>query len=68
MRADNSWSEALQDLRTAGHIHCSLWVLVDNLRGLRFYRAAGFDEVPGSRKVFELGGRSIEELELSRPL
>lgn len=61
-------SEAVQELRTAGYVRCSLWVLVDNARGLRFYRAAGFVDVPGSRKVIELGGRGVEEQELSRSL
>jgi ribosomal protein S18 acetylase RimI-like enzyme len=60
--------EALNALETAGKRDCALWVLSGNSRGLAFYRRAGFQEVPESRKVFELGGRQVEELQWKRPL
>lgn len=59
---------ALDALRGAGFTTCSLWVLAANARGLRFYRAAGFAEVPGSRQRFELGGRQVEEVACRRSL
>ena len=40
----------------------SLWVLAANARAIRFYAAAGFTLDAGSAQVFELGGRSVQEL------
>ena len=40
----------------------SLWVFPDNARAIRFYRAAGFVEEPGSLKSFELGGTEVQEI------
>ena len=40
----------------------SLWVLAANARAIGFYEAAGFTLDPGSAQVFELGGRSVQEL------
>ena len=37
-----------------------------NRRGIRFYEAAGFAEVPGSVQRFELGGHPVEELAMLR--
>ncbi|GAA0751865.1 GNAT family N-acetyltransferase [Ideonella azotifigens] len=59
---------ALSELLAQGRDSVSLWVLSGNQRGIRFYRAAGFAEVPGSAKLLELGGRMVEEVQMLRPL
>lgn len=53
---------ALQTLQAQGCRSVSLWVLRGNQRGCRFYRAAGFAEVPGSAQTFVLGCRRVEEV------
>lgn len=40
----------------------SLWVLAANARAIRFYEAAGFTLDAGSAKVFDLGGRQVQEV------
>jgi len=57
---------ALHTLRAQGMASVSLWVLRGNRRGIRFYEAAGFAEVPGSVQRFELGGSPVEELAMLR--
>jgi len=57
---------ALQALRAQSLASVGLWVLRGNQRGIRFYEAAGFAEVPGSVQRFELGGRPVEELAMLR--
>ncbi|HSI48927.1 MAG TPA: GNAT family N-acetyltransferase [Ideonella sp.] len=59
---------ALSDLLARGCDSVSLWVLSGNQRGIRFYRAAGFTEVAGSAKLLELGGQTVEEMQMIRPL
>ena len=59
---------ALHALRERGCTAASLWVLSDNLRGRRFYRRLGFEEVEGSTQRFELGGQPVDELRMTRPL
>ena len=49
-------------LHAAGFSAVSLWVLSANQRGIRFYEACGFERVAGSEKIFELGGRQVEEV------
>lgn len=56
------FSYALNSLRAAGYSKVSLWVLTENHRGIRFYKAAGFTELEGSAKKFELGGSIVEEV------
>lgn len=53
--------KAVQELRLCGHDGVSLWVLSQNQRAVRFYEAFGFKRVPGSEKLFERGGRQVEE-------
>lgn len=55
---------AIHELRALGLSTVSLWVLSRNQRGVRFYEACGFKEVPGSAKLFELGGGQVEEVAL----
>jgi len=57
-------SAALRELRSAGRTTVSLWVLRQNDRGIRFYRAFGFAPVHGNVKEFELGGTMVEEISL----
>jgi RimJ/RimL family protein N-acetyltransferase len=49
-------------MRTAGRHTVHLWVLRDNARGIRFYRAAGFQPAPVAAKVLEIGGRRVEQV------
>jgi ribosomal protein S18 acetylase RimI-like enzyme len=55
-------SHAVGQLRADGFASTSLWVLTANQRGISFYEALGFERVAGSEKVFELGGRRVEEV------
>ncbi len=55
-------SAAVDALQAQGRHTVSLWVLSANERGMRFYRAQGFQPVDGSAKRFELGGRQVEEV------
>jgi ribosomal protein S18 acetylase RimI-like enzyme len=55
-------SHAVEQLRADGFTSTSLWVLTANQRGIKFYEAGGFERVVGSEKVFELGGRCVEEV------
>ena len=55
-------THALEQLKEAGYLSISLWVLSQNHRGRRFYEACGFLPVAGSEKTFELGGKQVQEL------
>jgi ribosomal protein S18 acetylase RimI-like enzyme len=55
---------AVQDMQSSGLGSTSLWVLSQNRRGITFYEAFGFQRVAGSEKLFELGGRQVEEVRL----
>ncbi len=59
---------AASALRGAGFTSMSLWVLSANHHGVKFYEGRGFKRVPGSEKVFELGGRHVKELKYVRQL
>lgn len=61
------WLEALQRILAEGYKSISLWVIVGNERAARFYERAGFTLEPESRKSFELGGTTLEELRYVRP-
>jgi ribosomal protein S18 acetylase RimI-like enzyme len=56
------WSRARERLLERGFNAISLWVLAANARAIRFYEAAGFTLDTGSAQMFELGGRSVQEL------
>jgi ribosomal protein S18 acetylase RimI-like enzyme len=60
------WLEALQRILAEGYRSISLWVLVGNERAARFYQRAGFVAEPESRKSFEIGGVTLEELRYVR--
>ena len=53
---------AVRELRSLGRQSVLLWVLAKNTRGVRFYENFGFKPVHGSSKLFELGGRQVEEV------
>jgi ribosomal protein S18 acetylase RimI-like enzyme len=61
------WLEAMQRIVAEGYKSISLWVIVGNGRAARFYERAGFSIEPESRKSFELGGVTLEELRYVRP-
>ena len=56
------WLAALQRMLAQEYKSVSLWVIVGNERAIRFYERAGFAVEPRSRKSFELGGATLEEL------
>ena len=53
---------AASRLSASGCDTISLWVLTGNHRGILFYESCGFERVQGSEKLFELGGRQVEEV------
>jgi ribosomal protein S18 acetylase RimI-like enzyme len=55
------WLAARAELRKAGFHSASLWVLADNARAIRFYRAAGFVAEGASQRITR-GGAQLEEL------
>jgi len=69
--APEAWSQgvgralmlhAADELQLVGFQETSLWVLTRNSRAVRFYETWGFVKVPGSNKLFELGGIQVEEV------
>ncbi len=54
----------LTQLRTIGKSDCSLWVLKQNTRAIRFYESAGFRLNYGSDKTITLGGHEVVEQRL----
>ncbi|MGE0803377.1 MAG: N-acetyltransferase family protein [Lautropia sp.] len=55
------WLRARNSLVEQGYRTASLWVLDDNQRAIRFYRAAGFQPEPSSTKEIAMGGKSLNE-------
>ena len=51
----------------AGFTEALLWVLRDNVRGRRFYEAAGWD-ADGETKTVEIGGRELVEVRYRKRL
>jgi len=60
------WFSALQQVLAEGYKTVSLWVIAGNQRAVRFYERAGFVAEPASRKQFELGGATLEEIRYVR--
>jgi len=58
------WEAARVQMLHAGYEQVSLWVLSGNVRGLRFYEAAGFRREPRSEQSFERGGATLQEVRL----
>jgi ribosomal protein S18 acetylase RimI-like enzyme len=55
------WLAAKTELRKSGFYSATLWVLADNARAIRFYRAAGF-VAEGASQHITRGGAHLEEL------
>lgn len=58
------WLAALECLLRQGFRSVTLWVLADNQRAIRFYRAAGFETDAGSQKAMTLGGATLQEVRM----
>jgi ribosomal protein S18 acetylase RimI-like enzyme len=57
----------LAELRGRGFSECTLWVLRDNPRAVRFYERAGFS-LDGAEKTVEIGGKPLTEVRYRRSL
>jgi ribosomal protein S18 acetylase RimI-like enzyme len=62
------WLEALRRIEEEAYESITLWVIAGNERAIRFYERAGFVVEPESRKPFDLGGVTLEELRYVRSL
>lgn len=56
------WLLARRRLIEWGFSSATLWVLADNTRAIRFYRAAGFQPNPDSEKNVSIGGKILKEV------
>jgi ribosomal protein S18 acetylase RimI-like enzyme len=56
------WLTTRSRLIERGFAAATLWVLTDNARAIRFYRAAGFVPEAGTQKQIEVGGRALGEI------
>lgn len=56
------WIHARERLVEQGYKSISVWVLAENARGIKFYRAAGFAADPSGRKEVMIAGKSLQEL------
>lgn len=59
------WADACERLCQQVFRTVSLWLLAENARAIRFYRAAGLSADPASMKSFELGGKMLQEIRYS---
>ena len=62
------WLRALHRFTEHGFGSVTLWTLEANERARRFYRAAGFSESAGTRKVVRIGGVDLAEVRCERAL
>ena len=62
------WRCARERLLERGFRSIGLWVLAANARAIRFYEAAGLALELGSAKLFELGGKQVQELRYTAAL
>ena len=56
------WLKAKDCMRSQGFSSCSLWVLSENARAIRFYEMVGFKPGINSTKSMELAGMRLTEL------
>ena len=56
------WLKAKDCIRSQGFSSCSLWVLSENARAIRFYEMVGFKQGIHSTKSMELAGMQLTEL------
>jgi ribosomal protein S18 acetylase RimI-like enzyme len=54
-------TQAVEDLRGRGYTSATLWVLVANDIGRRFYEQHGW-QVEGARQTYPIGGVELEEI------
>ena len=62
------WQLARARLLERGFTSVTLWVLEENERATRFYRAAGFTANLATRKNLVIGGKALAELRYERVL
>ncbi|MCI0360406.1 MAG: GNAT family N-acetyltransferase [Planctomycetaceae bacterium] len=62
------WAEALKRCTQMGFTEVTLWVLRDNHRAIRFYRAAGFQIEAEKEQTLNCGGVQLVELRMRRQL
>lgn len=62
------WLRAGQRMLEQRFTTVSLWVLAENTRATKFYRAAGFSLDASSVKEIERGGRLVQEVRYARAL
>ena len=55
------WLHACERLYAHGFTQVSLWVLTENVRAIRFYKAVGFRPDSTSQRHIERGGRVLHE-------
>ncbi|HEY2781981.1 MAG TPA: GNAT family N-acetyltransferase [Steroidobacteraceae bacterium] len=58
----NLWHRARDRLKELGFKDVTLWVLQENARAIRFYRAAGFLPNELSQKQINRGGKNLTEI------
>ncbi|BAU49643.1 GNAT family acetyltransferase [Sulfurifustis variabilis] len=56
------WLHARERLAEQGYESVSVWVLAENTRAMKFYRAAGFVAEPTGQKEVMMAGKSLQEL------
>jgi len=56
------WQQARNCLSDRGFTAVTLWVLLENIRAIRFYRAAGFAPNRESEKQIIIGGKPLMEI------
>lgn len=59
------WVSAQTRLLEQGYRQCRSWVLAQNARAIRFYKAAGFERDDAPAKTIDLGGALVEEMRFS---
>lgn len=62
------WLVARRRLIERGFSSATLWVLSENARAIRFYRAAGFQPDPDSEKEISIDGKILKEIRYRRVL
>ena len=62
------WTRGRAHLEASRFLDVVVWVLADNRRARRFYRAAGFALDPGGERILEIGTDHVREIRLRRCL
>jgi GNAT superfamily N-acetyltransferase len=55
------WQSVRQSAERQDAQRCTLWAIVGNDRGVKFYERVGFGLEPGSRQNFEIAGVPLQE-------